>query len=338
MTPDVFRTHSLPAPDQFDAWRGWFGSVFDVVPREPPRQGFLAETAVWTLDGFGLSRVRAPSIMVSRSAALIRRNPVDHWVITIGRRAVTSVRMGDATVDAPAGSPFVLSLGTPLVSDRSQDERLQLYMARDSFRELTPVLDAARGIVLDTPLGNLLADYMVLLERTLPDLTNDQAPRLTRALGAMVGACIVPSADRIAAAGGQIDLGRLERVRRAVRRYLRSPALGPSLLCRHVGMSRSQLYRLMEAEGGVARYIQRQRLLESYAALSDLAADKPISAIAHDLCFADASGFSRAFRQEFGITPSEVRAAARAGMPAAMQPKDRDGFGVRSLSDCLRAF
>jgi hypothetical protein len=41
-------------------------------------------------------------------------------------------------------------------------------MPRDAFRDIAPVLDAACGSVLDTPLGHLLGDYMLALERHLP--------------------------------------------------------------------------------------------------------------------------------------------------------------------------
>jgi hypothetical protein len=39
MKPETFTTHSLPVPDQFDAWRDWLHSVFDVIPREPLDSG-----------------------------------------------------------------------------------------------------------------------------------------------------------------------------------------------------------------------------------------------------------------------------------------------------------
>jgi AraC-like DNA-binding protein len=338
MTPERFATHSLPAPDQFEAWRVWFHSVFDVMPRQLVEEGFPAESQLWKLDGLAVSRVSAPAIHVARTKALIRRDPVDHWVITLGHRVTTAVRTAGASLEAPAGVPFVLSLGNELISERSRDERLQFYLPRNSFCELAPMLDAVRGTVLNTPLGRLLADYMLLLERNLPDLTPEDLPRLTGAVRAMVGACIVPSPDRLAAATSQIGLGRLERVRRAVRRHLRSPSLGPDMLCREVGTSRSQLYRLLEGESGVARYIQRQRLLEGHVALCDVSNIKRIAVIAEELCFADASGFSRAFRQEFAMSPSDVRAASLAGLAPAAMPKDRIGPEVRNLSDCLRAF
>lgn len=339
MNSEGFSTRTLPPRDQFDAWRGWFHPAFESLPRQPPEEGFIAETRVSTLDGFGLSQVSAPAIRVVRTRTLIRRNPVDHWVITIGRRARSSIGVDGSWLDVPAGVPFVLSMASEFVSERDHDERVQIYLSRDRFREIAPVLDAARGMTLDTPMGHLLAGYIDLLARSLPDLSAEERPRLTGALAAMVGACVAPSPARLAAAAGQIDLGRLEKVRRAVRRYLRAPSLGPALLCRHVGTSRSQLYRLLEGEGGVARYIQRQRLLESYALLSDPANGRPIAAIAEELCFADASGFSRAFRQEFAVSPSDVRTAARAGLVAAGLPKEpSDGLRGGGLSDCLRAF
>jgi AraC-like DNA-binding protein len=309
-----------------------------VTPRQLVDNGFPAESRLWKLDGLALSRVSAPAIHVVRTNAHIRRNPVDHWVITLGNRVTTAVRTDDVALQAPAGVPFVLSLGNELISERSQDERLQLYLPRDGFGDIAPLLDAARGTVLNTPLGRLLADYMLLLERHLPDLNPEDLPRLTGAVRAMIGACIVPSPDRLALAAGQIGLGRLEKVRRAVRRHLRSPSLGPDVLCREVGTSRSQLYRLLEGEGGVARYIQRQRLSEGHAAMCDVSNTKTIATISEELCFADASGFSRAFRHEFGMSPSDVRAASLTGLTPVAMPKDRIGLEVRTLSDCLRAF
>ena len=191
-----------------EAWRSWFHSVFAVLPRQSDEAGFLAESRLWNLDGLAVSRVAAPSIHVARTKALIRRNPVDNWAITIGHRVSTAVRTDDVSVEAPAGVPLA---------------------------------------------------------------------------------------------------------------------------------SRSQLHRLLEAESGVARYVQRWRLLAGYAALCDASNMEPIATVAEELCFTDASGVSRAFRHEFGLSPSDVRAASPAGTAPAAMPKDRIGPEMHSLSDGLRA-
>jgi AraC-like DNA-binding protein len=154
---------------------------------------------------------------------------------------------------------------------------------------------------------------MFLLERNLPGLTAEGGARLPSAVQAMLAACIAPSPDRAANARRSIEVTLMERVRQAVRKHLRSRSFGPGKLCREAATSRSQLYRLLEGEGGVAHYILRRRLSESFVILCDVSSAFSISAISEALCFADASSFSRVFRREFGMTPSDVRAAALAG-------------------------
>ena len=332
MRAETFSTSDVPASQQFDAWMAWFDGVFGVLPHHCPRCGFQAQGQTWQLDGCMLSRVRAPAIRVERNITHVRCTPLDHWVITLSHHATSLIRSGDTTLRVPPRKPFVLSLADELTSERPEDERLQVYMSRDELADLAPALERVRGKALHTPLGSLLGDYLVLLERTLPDVAPDDLPRLSEAIGAMVAASLAPEQERAGSAGPQIDLVRLERVRHVVRRYLRSPALGPRLLCHHVSMSRSKLYRLMDAEGGVARYIQHQRLLEAYALLSDPSVNRSITAVAEELCFADTSSFGRAFRREFGTSPSDVRANSRtAPKRGEAHANGATGGGLQSL-------
>jgi len=234
--------------------------------------------------------------------------------------------------------PYLWSLGQEFLHERTHVDRVQFLMTRDAFRDIAPLLDAACGSALDTPLGHLLGDYMIALERRLPAVTEADFPRITNAVGAMVAAAVAPSAERVAVAKQQIDLGRKERVRQAVRRHLRTPTLRPKTLSRLVGMSRSNLYRLFEDTGGVARYIQRERLLDAQAVLSNPATTQSISAIAEDLCFADASSFSRVFKREFGYSPGDVRSAARAGLALCATSRTRTLSAGAHFGELLRGF
>lgn len=239
---------------------------------------------------------------------------------------------------APPGVRFLWSLAEVSECERTQVDRLQMFLTRDAFRDIAPLLDNARGSVLDTPLGRLLGDYMLALERRLPSLTTADLPALAKAVGAMVAAVIEPTMDRFGTAQRQIDLAGMERVRQAVRLHLRSPELGPRMLCRLVGLSRSHLYRLFEHRGGVARYIRDLRLLEAHKALCDTAVARSISRIAEDLCFADASSFSRAFRREFGYSPTDVHAAAMAGLAPSVTLPFRAKIEAADFTELLRGF
>jgi len=338
MKPDIFATLALRPRDQLEAWREWYSSVFEVAPKDPAAHGFPGETRLWNLGRFLMSRTIAPPGRVARTSNNLRRDPTDHWVISYCVRGGFLSKAADTEVEVPARVPFLWSLRQELSYERTHVDWVQFFLARDAFPDIAPLLDAACGSVLDTPLGHLLGDYMIALESRLPDVTETDFSGAAKALGAIVAAAAAPSAERTAVAKPQIDLSRKERVRQAVRRHLRTPTLEPKTLSRLVGMSRSNLYRLLENEGGVARYIQHQRLLEAQALLSDPAMAQSISAIAEDLCFADASSFSRTFKREFGYSPSEARSIALAGLMTPVPPKSRLLPDRRDFGELLRGF
>lgn len=335
MVPETFSTQSVRGRDQQEAWREWFRPVFEVTPLDLGVTSFRASNTVWKLDHLVVSRVSAPGVRVRRTPTHLRRNPVDHWVLSYCQKGEMEIRTNRGTMRGRPGTPFLWSLGEASEAVRTDTDRLQLFLSRDVFRDIAPVLDAACGAVLDTPLGRLLGDFMLSLEHRLQGLALEDMPRLTAATRALIAACVAPSAERIAGVKEQLDRGRLERVRQTVRTHLHSSKLGPDTLCRAVGMSRSNLYRLLEAEGGIARYIQRQRLLEAQVTLSDPKNKRPISAIAEELCFADASSFGRAFRAMFGHSPSETRAAALSGVVLSGALKDGTMSREQTFGDLL---
>ncbi|MDX8533161.1 helix-turn-helix domain-containing protein [Mesorhizobium sp. VK25A] len=308
-----FSTRELTKRHQLEAWQEWYVGINEIAI-DAPDHGFAGDTEVWTLDGLAFVRVSTPSLRATRTRQMIRRDPTDHWVVTIGKRTAADLILEDDQLSIPAGVPYVWSLSSFSDSQMSSDTRLHLCIARDKFSTFAPALDATRGRVVSTPLGDLLAGYILLLERKLPALSEEDRHSLPQAIAAMVAACVAPSAERLAVAHGQVTASLKDKARRFILRNLNSPHLGPEELCRELGVSRSKLYRLLEADGGVARYVQHLRLLEGFAQLSDPSNRKPIVKIADESGMQDHSQFSRAFRREFGISPTDAREAAQAGL------------------------
>ncbi|MFC7691288.1 helix-turn-helix transcriptional regulator [Paeniroseomonas aquatica] len=335
----VFSTASVPPARQFDAWQAQCGPVLDLGAPPGPAFGYRAHCTAWKLGPFALTSVSAAAARYRRTPAQIRRDAIDHWVIRMARRGTQSLwNETGAAVMAP-GIPCIMSLGSAFDGERSDLDWVSLVVPRDLFPSIAPTIDRSLHVGLDGSLGLLLGCYLEMINAQLGTMTEAELPRLVAATRAMVAACIAPAPGIREAAAPLLNHTRMERVRQAIRHNLRSPTLTPKRICRLVGMSRSQLYRLFEPIGGVARYIQAERLREAHRALANPDNQRGIHEVAEDLGFFDASAFSRIFRREYGCTPSEVRSAAVAGLSDASpqrSPRPRGAVAVASLTDLLQ--
>jgi AraC-like DNA-binding protein len=107
-------------------------------------------------------------------------------------------------------------------------------------------------------------------------------------------------------------------------------------LCRHFGLSRSQLYRLFEPLGGVVHYVQQRRLLQAFHTLVNPASRRlRVSEVAARVGFASNAHFSRAFRLAFGVSPSDARAMALATSASPMWAAP-DGFASAEYAAWMR--
>lgn len=309
--------------------------MLDISITRPGDGRFCSENKVWDIGGILLSSVVAPATHVTRGRFNISRAPIDHWVITYNRNGTTAMSTNKGTLHAPPRVPFLWSLGDTTSTYRSDVDRIQLLLPRDMFRGIGPLLDASRGSLVNTPLGTMLGNYMLFLETHLNSVAENELPRLTGAVRSMVAACIAPSNERAAIAATEIEHSRRERICQLIHLNLRSRALGPAMICKATGISRSQLYRLFENAGGVLRYIQRQRLLLCHTILSDPENRKPILSVAADFGFADASSFRRAFRREFGHGPRDVKVAGEVGVPIGREKPNQGASATRRFYDLV---
>lgn len=96
----------------------------------------------------------------------------------------------------------------------------------------------------------------------------------------------------------------LKTVMEVVDKYMNDSAFSVEQFCSELGMSRMQLHRKLTALTGhsATTFVRHQRLVR---ASQLLASGEPVSQVAYAVGFGSLSYFTRAFKEEFGVVPSE---------------------------------
>ncbi len=342
MNPYFYRfcTDLYPAEQRFEVWRDEINAIFDVDIEKSlaPRFNYDLSTGYVgsLLVGCGKwAGQREPvAYGVKRSAPMIRRDGLDHFYLCLGITHSLSGYAARTPIHAEASKIYVLDLARELDSEIVAGDTMILTIARDL---LSPQVRSAdlHGAILQGPLATLLGDYLLALQRQLPHLSPTDMPHAEQATLAMVSAALAPSVQTLAEAEVEIDRTVMLRVRAYIDAHLKSADLTPLQICRDVGISRAQLYRLFSRETGVSAYIQRCRLEKIREVLEAGGARKQrLSTLAFQYGFKSESHFSRSFRQVFGCSPSEARERATARDSRASASRHTAGQ-AGSLRDVL---
>ncbi|UXN66863.1 helix-turn-helix domain-containing protein (plasmid) [Phyllobacterium sp. A18/5-2] len=331
-------THDLPPGYQFEAWRNNFASMLEFNTPEDVTVGFGGKQVIWDLGCLAFSRIKTDALRFASLPGHTRRDPLDHWTLTMLLHGSVNTIAPTRTFEGGAGVVQVHSLGRTFEGNVTDSEMLMLFVPRDFSYEVTKTLSGAEFSTLDTGLGRLFSDFMTGLAKRLPAVEEADLPALVAATRAMILACVSPTADHLDEAREPIATALIEKAHRIIQSRLFDPALRAETLRRELGVSRSRLYRLFEPFGGVTHYIQHRRLLDAHAALSDPNDQRRIIDIAEQRCFNDGTEFSRAFRREFGCSPTDVRSGQSACLPykpaadlATYAPAERFGVLLRRL-------
>jgi AraC-like DNA-binding protein len=335
--PVVFTTDTLPPAQRLEAWNAAFGSLNAITTPEAAEEGIGTRSVNWPLGpGMMLSVTRVSPARFVRDAARARRDGLDHLVLRVLRRGTSQLEHPGFTARLGPGELLLFSAHESWISTWTEAEWVSLCIARS----LQPQLAASLAAMPSGPLrgagAGLLTDLLLALPGRLAISEPADMPVLAEATRTMVAACFATGAPPAEVAA--IDLVR-QRVRQEIGRNIGSARLTPERLAAAAGLSRSALYRLFEAEGGVARHIRDVRLSLVHAALRDPQhLGTSIGELAEACGFPEPSAFSRAFRQLYGVTPSEVRRAGLQGLalpPQRLVPPPRTEQAASDLAGHL---
>ncbi|MFB7253808.1 helix-turn-helix domain-containing protein [Streptomyces nojiriensis] len=191
----------------------------------------------------------------------------------------------------------------------------------------------ARRISGETGMGAIAGRFLETLESHGAECAPGDLDRLGRVAADLLTACLAGQHSGAGERTGSeppADPGPralLERIDTFIGHNLGDPGLTPRSVADRHHISVRRLHLMFQDRGeGVAATIRRLRLEHCHA---DLARpellDRPIRTIAARWGFGSAAAFSRAFREAYGISPTERRAQAPAAVPCRARPVTRTG-------------
>jgi len=270
------------------------------------------------------------------------------WLVLLldGELTVTSGQ----TVQAIAEGGMVC--GSDLVGARLDlhgDSRLLITRVPQSLPALksrTPAPAAIAGLDGASGLGSMLSGLLLSVAETLDDVGADQMRPVEAALPEFIAALLLdaaPDKDRGGSAGGRASL--LDRVFQTIEMRLSDPDLNLQQVAKEHGISSRYLQKLFASiDESFGHFLKARRLERCRLDLgSPLHAQKSISEILFQWGFNDSASFSRAFREQYGVSPRQYRKAPPAndengrvllrGLPASIRKPKRDLPSLTPIED-----
>lgn len=305
-----FSTTDLPERDRHDAWRSrspsTAGRLYETRPHEP----FDVATELVTLGPLKIHFSTISGQYFERTQAMAAADGVDDLVVNVRFRGGAVGDMNGVGLDASGESTLLTDLAQPQRHLSEGSRTAYFHVPRALAERFLPSVRSLHGLAIDSRTAVLLREHLWQIWRNADRLPLDQGARLGGTVMDLLAVAVAQerggSVAPIAAASAALAQARAE-----IEARLGSATLTVASLCRALGVSRSALYRLFEAEGGVQACITRRRLERVAATLSEPGNCDRIVDIAERWGFCDAAYLGRLFRARFGMTPSDYRAFSR---------------------------
>lgn len=167
-------------------------------------------------------------------------------------------------------------------------------------------LGSGKRLRVDQPAVRLLASHLDIVAETIDDMPLNSIATVRNATMELLCAAVMGDA----AHNARSPEAMVMQAQRFIEEHLRHPRLGPAMVADNIGVSVRTLHRIFSESGsGVAELIRIRRLA---SARDDILAGTPVTTAARRWRYADASHFTRSFKQHYGMTPTELLAGEAA--------------------------
>jgi AraC-like DNA-binding protein len=325
---EAWNSHDVPAAERADFMRQGLADTiapFDIEPHEPLENVF-GWARVADVGAVRVVEIEASDAHVIRTSKLIRRSDLDLCKIDVQLRGRTVFEQYGRQACLDPGDFVFIDLSRPcrLITEDSNHAcvifpRALLPIGPDAMKEVAGVTFRGRE-----PGGSLVSSLVREMVRDLDEYDGMDPPRVGTVVVDLIAAALAARAGSEGAL--PIETHRRALIRRIhtfIEDRLGHPELAPGAIAAAHHISTRYLHRLFEPQGTtVASWIRHRRLARCRRDLLDPAfRSQPVSAIGMRWGFGDPAHFSRAFRAEYGVPPSEYRASMQAGDDAQTGPR-----------------
>ncbi|MDP1627590.1 acetamidase/formamidase family protein [Parvibaculum sp.] len=312
-----FSTESYPKANRYEAWQ----EALERLALKPTGHatddgayGMLS--AVVSQSGISFTRLISTPQDISAIHELNKEAGKDGIWLTSLLEGHLTFHDGGNDIKATAGDIVYGAVGSHTTLTLETNCRVIIvYIPRFAFqpRLMTPLPTKVIHLSGRAGIGHVLAGFLSSVAEALEDLSIDQLRPIEMALPEFLMAGIFRQADTRALGGAAgVRAALLHRVCQTIEAQLGDPDLSLANIAEAHGISPRYVQKLFESVGqSFIRYIRYRRLERCrYDLESPIHGQLSISDICFRWGFNDAAHFSRAFRDQYGVSPREYRRAA----------------------------
>ncbi|WP_326534602.1 helix-turn-helix domain-containing protein [Pseudorhodoferax sp.] len=306
-------TAGVSPADKTDLWESVLSSSYRQwqVPRRLPAT-FFAHVKQHAFAGSGLVETICDPCSGRRSKALTRKDDELYVGVQLTTGGRERFKVGDHGIEAQAGDLVVWTTDADVEFEVLERlHKVTLMIPWTLLRERLPErksMPLGGKIESRTGIGSLLAVHLLGLSNQIGALSTQQLGSVSRTTLEFLGIAL---AEQQPVASFDASAAMLRRVQDYILQNLHEEGLTPATIAAANRISVRYLHLLFQRnDATVAAWIQERRLAKCKEVLADPAYGRQrVADIAYRWGFASTSHFSRVFKDRYGMSPGDARAA-----------------------------